>query len=107
MEKENEGCLPFLDPLVKRSPSGHLLSGVYRKPTHLDRYLNFRSEYSIQQKQSVVNTFFERTKKLLHGRGPEQRNEVRETGSHVELLPQMDDSKTTTTKTQRISLLYV
>jgi len=41
MEKE-KGCLPFLDLLIKRSPSGHLLSAVYRKATHSDRYLNFK-----------------------------------------------------------------
>jgi len=64
MEKEKEGCLPFLDLLVKRSPSGHLLSAVYRKPTHSDRHLNFRSEHPIQHKQSVVNTLFQRAKKL-------------------------------------------
>ena len=56
MEKQKEGCLPFLELLVKHSPSGHLLSAVYRKPTHSDRYLNFRSEHPIQHKQSVVNT---------------------------------------------------
>jgi len=61
---EKEGCLPFLDLLVKRSPSGHLLSAVYRKPTHSDRYLNFRSEHPIQHKQSIVNTLFQRAKKL-------------------------------------------
>jgi len=64
MEKEKEGCLPFLDLLIKRAPSGHLLSAVYRKPTHSDRYLNFRSEHTIQHKQSVVNTLLERAKKL-------------------------------------------
>jgi len=28
MKKEKEGCLPFLDILIKRSPSGHLLSAL-------------------------------------------------------------------------------
>ena len=50
--------------LIKRSPSGHILSAVYRKPTHSDRYLNFRSEHPIQHKQSVANTLLERSKKL-------------------------------------------
>jgi len=61
---EKEGCLPFLDLLSKRSPSGHLLSAVYRKPTHSDRYLNFRSEHPTQHKQSIVSTRLERAKKL-------------------------------------------
>jgi len=64
MEKEKEGYLPFLDLMIKRLPSGHLLSAVYLKPTCSDRYLIFRSEYPIQHKQSVVNTLLERAKKL-------------------------------------------
>jgi len=64
MEKEKEGCLPCLDLLIKRSPSGHLLLAVYRKPTHSDRYLNLRSEHPLQHKQSVVNTLLDRAKKL-------------------------------------------
>ena len=55
-----------MDLLVKHSPSGHLLSAVYCKPTHChsDRYLNFRSEHPVQHKQSVVNTLFQWVKKL-------------------------------------------
>jgi len=64
MEKEKEACLPFLDLLIKRSSSGHLLSAVYRKPTQSDRHLNFRSEHPILHKQSVDNTLLERAKKL-------------------------------------------
>ena len=63
MEKE-KGCLPFLDLLIKSLPSVHLLTAVYRKPTHSDRYLDFRSEHPIQHKQSVVNTLLEWAKKL-------------------------------------------
>jgi len=54
-----------MDLLIKRSPSGHLLSAVYRKPTHSVRYLNFRSEHPIQHKQSVVKTLLERAKELF------------------------------------------
>ena len=64
MEKEKEACLPFLDLLIKRSSSGHLLSAVYRKPTQSDRHLNFRSEHPILHKQSVDNTLLERAKQL-------------------------------------------
>jgi len=41
----------------------------------------------------LVNTLSEWAKKLFSSPGPEQRNEVCETDSHVELLLQMDDSK--------------
>jgi len=64
-KQENEECFLFLDLLTKCSSNGHLLSAVYRKPTHLDRYLNFRSEHPIQQEQSVVNILLERAKELF------------------------------------------
>jgi len=60
--EKKKGCLPFTDLLIKRSPSGHLLSAAYRKPTHSDRYFNFRSEHPTQYKQSVVNALLERAK---------------------------------------------
>jgi len=57
MEQEKE-CLSFMDlrywSNAQRSSNRHLLSAVYRKPTHLDRYLISRSEHPIQQKQSIV-----------------------------------------------------
>jgi len=56
IEQENEECFPFLHLLIRRSSSGHLMSAVYRKPIHLDRYHNFRSDHPTQQEQSVVNT---------------------------------------------------
>jgi len=37
---------------------------IISQPTHSDRYRNFRSEHPIQHKQSVVNTLFQRAKKL-------------------------------------------
>jgi len=104
MEREKHECLPFFDFLIKRSSNRHLLSAVYRKPTHSDRCLNLRSEYPLQHKQSVLNTLFKRNEKFPPQ--PEQRNEVCETDSHVELLPQMDDSKQEET-TQRILGVYI
>jgi len=53
-----------------------------------------RSEHYIQHKQPVVNSLFERAKKtFLHSPRPKKRNEVCETDTHVEWLPQMDDPK--------------
>jgi len=51
----------FVDQTLIKSP--HIVSRLH-KPTHLNRYLNFRSEHPIQQKQAVVNTLFERLKKF-------------------------------------------
>ena len=58
MEKEKEGCLPFLDLLIKRSASGHLLSAVYRKPTHSDRSstLDQNTLYSISNQSLTLSS---------------------------------------------------
>ena len=37
---------------------------VYRKPNHMDRYLDYNSHHPIQHKRSVVNTLFDRATKI-------------------------------------------
>jgi len=53
-----------MDLLIKRSSNRHLLSAVYRigQPIWIDT--SALDQSILQQKQSVVNTLFERTKKL-------------------------------------------
>ena len=43
MELEKDLSIPFLDVRVTRSTGGNPSHQVYRKPTHTDRYLNYRS----------------------------------------------------------------
>ena len=47
METENDYQLPFLDTLIQRSKNGELSSSIFRKPTHTDRCLNFRSDHPL------------------------------------------------------------
>jgi len=40
MEVETEGRLPFLDVLVYKKSDGSLGHSIYKKPTHIDLYLD-------------------------------------------------------------------
>ena len=53
MELESSGTIPFLDVLVEKS-TDCLSTDVYRKPTHTDLYLNFRSNHHPKTKYGVV-----------------------------------------------------
>ena len=43
MELETQGRIPFLDACLRRHTDGSLVTSVYRKPTHTDRYLQYDS----------------------------------------------------------------
>ena len=45
IERENDGILPFLDLSIKRCVD-KLVTKVYRKDTHTQRYINWRSNHS-------------------------------------------------------------
>ena len=60
-ELESEGCLPFLDVLIKKS-SGGLVFSVYRKLIHMDVYLNRSSCLS----RLVVRSGRKGTPNLFH-----------------------------------------
>ena len=64
MEVEENGCLPFLDVLVKRDENGSLNTAVYRKPTHTDRLLDFDSYHPVTHKRSVVKTLHKRAQRV-------------------------------------------
>ena len=51
--------MPFLDLNVERNGT-KIKTTVYRKPTHSDRYLNFDSHHSIQNKKAVIRTLVNR-----------------------------------------------
>ena len=64
IEPPNEqGAIPFLDTFPR--PSGNkIITSVYRKPTHMDRYLDFNSNHPKSAKRAVVRALTDRAKNV-------------------------------------------
>jgi hypothetical protein len=60
METETVGHIPFLNIDVCRKRDGSLGHRVYRKPTHINLYLNATSHLHPDNKQAVLSTFLHR-----------------------------------------------
>ena len=58
-----QGAIPFLDTFPR--PSGNkIITSVYRKPTHMDRYLDFNSNHPKSAKCAVVRALTDRAKNV-------------------------------------------
>ena len=64
IEMEQNACLNFLDLKINGDAMGNLSFGVYRKPTHTDRYLNYNSSHPLEHKNSVIRSLIHRADKL-------------------------------------------
>ena len=53
-EAGDDGSIPFLDVLITPDKEGNLSTTVYRKPTHMDLYLQWDSNHTVASKYSVV-----------------------------------------------------
>ena len=65
LETESSNFLPFLDVLVVKEKSGNLITKLYQKPTHTNRFLNFNSQYSLSQKRGIIFTLSHRINSKL------------------------------------------
>ena len=63
-EEESNGELAFLDTLSKRN-NGEISLSAYRKPTHTDQYLHYRSHHRTSYKESVVCSLFNRAYSII------------------------------------------
>ena len=55
-EAGDDGSIPFLDVLITPDKEGNLETTVYRKPTHMDLYLQWDSNHTVVSKYSVVGS---------------------------------------------------
>ena len=62
--EEQEGVLPFLDTQLHRGREGTLDVTVFRKKTHMDRYLQFDSHHLMHVKRGVVKSLFDRAQAI-------------------------------------------
>ena len=59
-ESEDNGSIPMLDVRVIQKEDNSVKLQVYRKPTHTDQYLNFRSNHTLAVKYGVIKTLHHR-----------------------------------------------
>ena len=64
MEEESNGELAFLDTLLKQN-NGEISVLVYRKPTHIDQYLQYSSHHQTSCKENVVSSLFNRACSII------------------------------------------
>ena len=69
---------------------GGLMTKIYKKPTHTNRYLNFKSAHSMSQKQGLVKCLLERAQSQINSK---RANKTLETSKIMEALKRNDYPK--------------
>ena len=64
VEHENEGTLPFLDVLIRRTENGDISTTTYRKPTNTGLLTNFTSFTAFSYKTGLIKTLIDRAFKI-------------------------------------------
>ena len=65
VEEEKDDQLPFLDVLVSKE-GGRLLTSVYRKPTHTERYIPYHSHHHPRTTTGVLRCMRDRACNICH-----------------------------------------
>ena len=73
---KEDGAIPLLDTIVKPENDGKLSITVYRKPTHMDQYLQWDNHHYLAGKYSVISTLTHRAK-TVYGNPKLLQNELK------------------------------
>ena len=65
VEEEKDDQLPFLDVRVSKE-GGRLLTSVYRKPTHTERYIPYHSHHHMRTTTGVLRCMRDRARSICH-----------------------------------------
>ena len=65
VEEEKDDQLPFLDVCVSKE-GGRLLTSVYRKPTHTERYIPYHSHHHPRTTTGVLRCMRDRARSICH-----------------------------------------
>jgi hypothetical protein len=64
-EAMRDNHIPFLDADICVKPDGNIKLKIYRKATHTNQYLSFKSHHHISHKMSVVRTLVDRAETVI------------------------------------------
>ena len=74
-EVQEDEMLAFLDIRANVEPDGSIRITIFRKKTHTDQYLDFRSNHHLKQKLGIVSTFKHRIDTLITTEQDKQEEE--------------------------------
>ena len=63
-DNQENGSIPFLDTLVKPEADNSSSITVYRKPMHIDQYLQWDSHHNVAAKYSVISALTHRARRV-------------------------------------------
>ena len=63
--EEQDGRLPFRDICINVNNGGTLRTTIYRKTTHTDQYLDWKSNHHLEHKRFVVRTLLRRAETVV------------------------------------------